>query len=227
MKFFYLSLFFFFSLSCSSQSSVVNTEEFEKGLSKDSIQLLDVRTISEYNNGHIKGSMLADWNDQSQFNERIQYVDKNRPVYLYCLSGGRSAGAAGWMRKNGFIHVIELKGGLLAWKQNNKPVEGRSAEKQMTVDEYRASIPTDQTVLVDFGAVWCPPCIKMEPVLQEIKKDPVLHFSFLTIDAGIHTDVLKSLNIEPIPLFIIYKKGKEIWRKQGMVTKEEFTALLK
>ncbi|HEX7903147.1 MAG TPA: rhodanese-like domain-containing protein [Chitinophagaceae bacterium] len=227
MKFFYASLFFFFFFSCSSQSQSVNADEFEKGLLKDSIQVLDVRTAGEYNNGHIKNSMLADWNNQSQFRERIEYVDKNRPVYIYCLVGARSAAAAAWMRKNGFADVIELQGGFNAWKQNNKPVEANSNEKQMSLEEYWDSIPKDKTVLVDFGAVWCPPCIKMEPILQAIKKDPVLHFSFLKVDAGVHTAIMKSLNIEPIPVFIIYKNGKEVWRKKGLVTKEEFAAQLK
>lgn len=227
MKFFYTSLFFFFSFSCSSQSHSVNADEFEKGLLKDSIQVLDVRTADEYNNGHIKEALLADWNNQSQFRERVQYIDKNRSVYIYCLVGARSAAAAEWMRKNGFTDVIELQGGFNVWKQNNKPVEGRSNERQMTAEEYWNSIPKDQTALVDFGAVWCPPCVKMEPVLEEIKKDPALHFSFLKIDAGVHTSVMKSLNVEPIPVFIIYKNGKEVWRKKGLVTKEEFTAQLK
>ena len=54
-----------------------------------------------------------------------------------------------------------------------------------------------------------------------------LHFSFLKIDAGVHTELMKSMNIEPIPVFIIYKKGKEVWRKQGIVSKDELAAQLK
>ena len=43
----------------------------------------------------------------------------------------------------------------------------------------------------------------------------------LSVGAGVHTDIMKELNIEPIPQFIIYKKGKEVWRKDGIVSKEE------
>jgi len=38
---------------------------------------------------------------------------------------------------------------------------------------------------------------------------------------------MKELNIEPIPVFIVYKEGKEVWRKQGLVGKEELLDLLK
>ena len=49
----------------------------------------------------------------------------------------------------------------------------------------------------------------------------------MKVDAGVHTDIMKELNIEPIPLFIIYKKGKEVWRKQGIISKDEFISQLK
>lgn len=228
MKMVFLLIVSTIFLNCQSQTvTKVKAGDFEKGIAADSAQVLDVRTAGEYGSGHIKNSLQANWIDKEQFFDRVQYMDKNRPVYIYCLVGGRSAAAAEWMRSNGFKKVVELDGGLNAWKRAAKPLEGVSNEKQLTVEEYWASIPKDQTVLVDFGATWCPPSVKMEPVLEEIKQDKSLHFQLLKIDAGIHTDVMKSLNIEPIPVFIIYKEGKEVWRKVGLVTKEEFAAQLK
>ncbi len=227
MKIFYLALFLFSFLSCQSQSHPIPADDFEKGIAADSAQVLDVRTAGEYGSGHIKNALQVDWNNKTQFNERIQYVDKKRPVYVYCQGGPRSAAVAEWMLENGFTKVMDLKGGMIAWKKAGKPVEGKSNEKQLTTEEYWSSIPRDQTVLVDFGASWCPPCVKMEPVLEEIKKDPALHFQFHKIDAGVHTDLMNALNIEPIPLFVIYKNGKEVWRKQGIVSKEELITQLK
>jgi len=224
MKNVFLSLLLFVVISCKSQpdtSLAINADRFEKGINDSGIQVLDVRTAGEYGSGHIKKALLADWTNKKEFNDRIQYVDKDKPVYIYCLAGGRSAAAADWMRKNGFQNVIELQGGMNAWKAATKPIEGSSTEKQMTVDEFWTKIPADSTVLVDFGATWCPPCVKMEPVLAEIQKDKSLHFQFIKIDAGLHTDVMKALSIEPIPVFIIYKNGKEQWRKEGIVSIEE------
>lgn len=225
------SLFLLFSiLSCKGQadsSRKLNSDEFEKAINGKDVQVLDVRTASEYNSGHIKNALLSDWTNSTQFNDRIQYVDKDKPVYIYCLVGGRSAAAADWMRKNGFKKVVELVGGMNAWKKASKPVEGASTEKQMTVEQYWSKIPANKTTLVDVGAAWCPPCVKMQPVLDDLEKTKGLNFLLVKIDAGVHTDVLKALNIDPIPVFIIYKNGKETWRKQGIVTKEEFLKQIK
>ena len=224
MKNVWFSVLLFSMISCQGQqdsSRKIGPDKFEKGIAKSGIQILDVRTSGEYNNGHIKNSLLADWNNREQFNDRIQYVDKNKPVYIYCAVGGRSSAAAQWMRQNGFADVLELNGGFNEWKKERKPVEGMSNEPQMTIEQYRAKIPKDKTTLVDFGASWCPPCVKMAPVIDELVSSKDLNFLLVKVDAGIHTEVQKTLNIEPIPVFIIYKEGKEVWRKQGMVTKEE------
>lgn len=216
-------------LSCHSQPSAAenNPADFEKGISQPGVQVLDVRTAGEYNSGHIKNALLADWTNQAQFQDRIQYVDKDKPVYIYCLAGGRSHAAANWMRNNGFKNVVELLGGMNAWKRENKSVEGASNEPQMSMEQYKASIPANKTVLVDFGAQWCPPCVKMNPVLEELKNDKSLDFVFLKVDAGVQTNLMKEMNIEPIPVFIVYKSGKEVWRKQGIVSKEELQTQLK
>lgn len=215
--------------ACHSQppSGTIGPGEFEKGIAVPDVQVLDVRTAGEYKSGHIRNALLADWNNQAEFTERIKYVDKNKPVYIYCLAGGRSKAAANWMRSNGFKRVVELQGGMNAWKQNGKPVEGSSNEPQMTLEQYLASIPNNKTVLVDFGASWCPPCIKMNPVIDELEKTDSSGFQLLKIDAGIHTDLMKDLDIEQIPVFIIYKNGAEVWRKQGIVSREEFLKNLK
>ena len=67
----------------------------------------------------------------------------------------------------------------------------------------------------------------MAPIIDELESTKDLHFLLMKIDASLHTDLMKALNIEPIPVFIIYKEGKEVWRKQGVVSKEELLAQLK
>ena len=226
---FFLVLFSSF-LSCKGQADSLakaSADDFNKGISSANVQVLDVRTAGEFKTGYIKNALQADWNNKEQFTERLQYVDKDKPVYIYCLAGGRSAAAADWMRKNGYTNVVELTGGINAWKKAEKPLEGVVAEKQMTIDEYWAMISKDKTVLVDFGAKWCPPCVKMEPILDELLQTKDLNFQLVKIDGGIHTDVMTALNIEPIPFFIVYKNGKEVWRKQGIQTKENLLKQIK
>lgn len=226
---FFLFLFLPF-IGCKAQNETpvaMNAPEFEKAITTATVQVLDVRTAGEFKTGHIRSALQADWTNQQQFKDRIQYVDKDKPVYIYCLAGGRSASAATWMRNNGYKNVVELTGGINAWKRENKPLEGATEEKQLTTEEYNASIPKDKTVLVDFGATWCPPCVKMAPVLDELEKDNSLSFQLVKIDGGVHLDLMKTMNVESLPVFIVYKNGVETWRKQGMVSKEELVAQLK
>jgi rhodanese-related sulfurtransferase len=221
-------LFLFFSLySCTGQTSnsaKITPDDFEKGLNKGNVQILDVRRAAEFNNGHIKNALLADWTNPNQFFDRIQFLDKDKPVYVYCLSEGRSSAAAKWMSENGFKEVNVLKGGINAWRIASKPLEGKKDLPQMSVDQYYAQIPTNKTTLVDIGAPWCPPCVKMAPVIEALKNNKDINFELINVDAGVHTELLKALEIEPIPVFIIYKNGKETWRKQGIVSQEELIA---
>src|SRR5438067_2118132 len=89
-------------LSCYGFSQQLATAEFEQGIAGKSVQVLDVRTADEFRQGHIAHSLQADWGNQVEFNKRAQHLDKTKPVYVYCASGGRSKPAADWFRSNGF-----------------------------------------------------------------------------------------------------------------------------
>jgi len=207
----------------SAQRTNLSVEEFEKGIAQKNIQLLDVRTAGEYQSGHLSNALLADWNNENEFTSRVQVLDKSKPVYTYCHSGARSNSATQWLRQNGFT-AYNLSGGISAWKRANKPVEHAIEVKQITMQEYLSQIPKDKTVLVDLSAVWCPPCKKMAPVLDSLVKEHGSHFVLVKIDGGAQTDICKQLNVDAFPTFIIYKQGKEIWRKQGMAEQKEFVA---
>lgn len=218
----FLFVAFFGSAVFSQKKNILAPAEFEEQVSKAGIQILDVRTLQEYTSGHIKNSLQADWLDQEQFKERVQYIDKIKPVYVYCGSGVRSNEAVKWLQRDGFSQVFELKNGFIAWKQNNKPIESDSAQSQMTRDEYLSLLNTSSLLLIDFGAKWCPPCKKMEPVLDQLQTELQGKYKLIKIDAGIHTDIMQQVRVEKLPTFILYKDGKEIWRKEGLVSLEEF-----
>jgi len=76
-------------------------------------------------------------------------------------------------------------------------------------------------VLVDFGAEWCPPCRKMQPVLDALQNEMKDKFKIVKVDGGINTAVMQQLDVSTLPTFIVYKNGKEVWRKQGIVEKNE------
>ena len=221
-------LFSVIIISCTAQTKTALTaDEFEKEITgKENIQILDVRTPGEFFSGHIKNALLADWNDKKEFERRLAFVDKSKPVYVYCLAGGRSAAAADKMRKAGFTNVYELTGGTNAWRAANKPLEGNSTEKQMTNDELNAAINSSKTVLLDFGASWCPPCKQMEPVLKNLTANNKGKFTLFNVDGGRDQDILQAYKVTTLRVFIIFKDGKQVWRKDGIATEAELVAQL-
>ena len=227
MKRYFLILLSFYFLGCTAQTkNNLSADEFEKGIANDSIQLLDVRTVGEFNSGHLKNALWADWNNSTEFERRTGFMDKKKRVYVYCLSGGRSSSAASALRKKGYT-VLELKGGINAWKASSKEVEGKQDEKQMTLDEYNLGIIKTETVLVDFGATWCPPCKTMEPIVAAVLKKAGEKTTLLKVDGGKDEALLKQYTVTALPVFIIYKNGKEVWRKDGVATDQELEAALK
>ena len=75
--------------------------------------LLDVRTREEYASGHIEGSRNLPLDEIDKVDSVIK--DKNTPLYVHCLSGGRSARAAAYLRDKGYREVHDI-GGIGSYK---------------------------------------------------------------------------------------------------------------
>lgn len=148
------------------------------------------------------------------------WPDKDKPVYTYCLSGGRSSAAAEKFRQQRFKEVNNGEGGMMAWKAAQMPVEGTPATTPMSREAYLALIPKDKTVLVDIGAVWCPPCKKMEPVIADLAQNNKVSFELVNIDGGAQERLASQRKANAFRTFMIGKKGKETWRQSGIVLKE-------
>jgi rhodanese-related sulfurtransferase len=219
------SILFLLLLICTynvqAQDGSLVVKDFEEIIRSKNPQILDVRTAGEFQNSHLKNSLQADWMNKDQFADRTQYLDKNKPLLVYCTSGSRSAAAAKWLLGNGFTDVQNLKGGLTSWKLEGKPVEATVSKLQLSIENYNILINSGDIVLIDFGAEWCPPCKKMEPVLLQLQNELPGQFTLVKIDGGNDIDVMKAQNVNALPVFIIYKKGKEVWRKQGVVELSE------
>jgi thioredoxin len=215
-----------FTLNGCANGQGVNTDVFEKGLSNGA-QILDVRTPEEYKTGHLPNSMLADINDEeAEFNRRIDALNKEQPVYVYCRSGARSERAAGILKEKGFSQVIELDGGIVAWKKAGKPIEGNPNTAAISKTEYGRMINGSSLVLVDFGAPWCAPCRKMAPVVKQLEKEYTGKLTLVKIDGTSQADLMKSEGVENMPTFIMYQSGKEVWRGSGIIEKAVFDKTL-
>lgn len=108
--------------SCGQQNfKTIDADEFETAISSDSVQLLDVRTVEEYNEAHISADSVINIDElQPDFMTKARKVlDKGKTVAVYCRSGRRSADAAKKLSDEGY-KVIDLKGGILEWQERGK-----------------------------------------------------------------------------------------------------------
>lgn len=75
--------------------------------------LLDVRTVDEYRQGHIEGSLNIPLQNIQTVKNTISDLDK--PIYVHCLSGARSAQAASALKSMGYTNVTNI-GGINAYR---------------------------------------------------------------------------------------------------------------
>ena len=81
--------------------------------------VVDVREETEYNAANIGGVLIP----LMELPQRIDLLEphKNKSIVVYCRSGARSAKAVEYLRALGFNKAENLKGGLLAWRDQIDP----------------------------------------------------------------------------------------------------------
>lgn len=82
--------------------------------------VLDVRTEEEFTEGRVPGAVNI---PVDQLEARLQRVPKDRPVVVYCASGGRAAKAGRLLAAHGYTNVSEMAGSFTAWRKAGLPVE--------------------------------------------------------------------------------------------------------
>lgn len=196
--------------------------EYEQKLTNADIQLIDVRSTEEFNGGHLKNARNIDVN-AGDFDEQVNTLKKDKPVLVYCLSGGRSADAAAKLKDMGFKEVYNMQGGIVAWNAQGKPLEKGAAPRAtgMTIADLTEQVKKSTYVLVDFNATWCGPCKKMNPILDEIAESKKDKLSLLKIDADSNPELLNQKKIEGIPYLELYKDGQLVWKHEGYIEKDQ------
>lgn len=66
----------------------------------------------------------------------------------------------------------------------------------------------------------------MEPVVKAVLEKHAARLRLVKVDAGVNTRLMKQFNVETLPVFILYKNGQQIWRRNGVFEKEEFEKVL-
>ncbi len=92
-------------------------------------QVLDTREKEEFEVSHLQG---ARWVGYDTFSlEKVEGLDKNQPVLVYCTVGARSQEIGKKLREAGFKQVYNLYGGIIHWSNESQPL-------------FKDSLPTKQ-----------------------------------------------------------------------------------
>ena len=150
----------------------MEVKEFAELTADPNVVILDVRKADEFAEGHIAGAILID-QFQNDFVEQAKAklpIDKT--IAIYCRSGRRSANAAGKLADIGY-KCVNLKGGIIAWKEAGMPV---------TTDSYEVDVfKTKSGKAVTFHAL-VHASIRIEYDGKELEIDPVTKLGNRVID---------------------------------------------
>lgn len=220
-------------LGCSSNSQSfinLNPIEFQTAIEKEGGIILDVRTPQEVSSGAIENASTIDFYDHD-FERKISKIQKDKTVYVYCKSGGRSSQAAKLLVKSGQAKVVNLSGGIMAWQAIQLPLIRTSKKEdksiqELSISDFDTMLSQNNLVLADFHTLWCMPCRKISPIIDELKEEYVSSAQVLRIDMDNSELLAESFEIKAVPTLILFKNSKEIWRHTGLISKEELTQLL-
>lgn len=100
----------------------VDARSAQKLLSQTNLVILDIRTPEEFKSFHIAGATNIDFHG-SNFEQRINSLDKSKTYLVHCASGGRSTRSLQIFQKHDFQSIYHLDDGINGWKNAGLPVE--------------------------------------------------------------------------------------------------------
>ena len=89
------------------------------------------------------------------------------------------------------------------------------------MSNFSEIINKDKPVLVDFFAEWCGPCKMMSPILKEVKDTLGDSISIIKIDVDKNKSLAAKYQVRGVSTLVIYKQGNQVWRKSGLIQKNE------
>jgi thioredoxin 1 len=208
----------------------VSSPEFAKIVVEDIGVLLDVRTMREFQNGHIANAGNLNYY-AFDFRRRLLLLPKDQPIYLYCNTGYRSDRAADFLIRNGYERVYNLQHGIMEWDLHDLPVAiDPNAQPDMD-DKFEPSdfaglIENEPVVFVDFYAPWCGPCRQMMPMIDSLKTEYHERIPVIKVNADASKRLMRELKLVTVPYLVLYRNGELVFDHKGIMKREEVVSLL-
>ena len=114
--FFFLLIFYSCQIFESTEIIVISDAELTE-IKDTNYILVDVRTIEEYESGHIQDAIHFDFYSEL-FQKEILTIDKSSSIILYCRTQNRSTKTANYLKENGYKEIAVLEGGITTWIKN-------------------------------------------------------------------------------------------------------------
>lgn len=204
------------------QTDSLNPKEFNDALKSDKDKILiDLRSASDFANGHLLGATNVDYS-LSNFTWRITESDPNKRIFIYCQDGEQSKKTLTQLKSLGYHAVTQLEGGLDQWLNAGYSVtpEELIPPAELTFDHFSKMLDLEHQVIVAFYQPGDDGCKTVLSALDELAVLYKGKIKILRIDIDTYKYLATEMGIDLVPTLQFYENGNLNGTIQGVHRKE-------
>jgi L-ascorbate metabolism protein UlaG (beta-lactamase superfamily)/rhodanese-related sulfurtransferase len=174
-----------------------NANRFAELIADPNTVLLDVRTEGEFNEGHISNALNIDVKQEDFIEQAKSTLPADKTIAVYCRGGKRSVTAAKKLTAEGY-KVLNLEGGITAWKEAGLPVETEAQAYAYEVDSFttkngktvkiHALVHSSMWIEFDGWNFYIDPVTKLGDKTIDYSTMPKANYIFITHEHFDHLD---------------------------------------